>query len=1076
MNEEQPISQPSAKRMPKWLKTLLITLGALVGVVAIVIVVACYLIFTPARLTSIVNKLSDKYILCESSFEKVDLTLFRTFPDVGLEVKNVKLVNPIQATMRNGEAVDDELASLESLTIAVNLRDFLKSGDIKVTQLLVDDVDANLYIAPDGSANFDIFQSGDTTESEPFELPDNIDIKKIKISNLNCQFNDEKDGMNAHIDDLDLKVGGSWKDKCADASVKLAVQKLALSMSDSNNTETLQTSLDGMSLHLDGEGPLSSLHGNVGLEIPKAQLRTNGTDFVTEQANAGNKALLKVDMPFDADLEAMKVSLDKASVALTEFVINLTGSAQLASETQPMNVDMEFGTNTWVVSELLQILPPQFVSWAKGMDVDGKLKLNGHAAGTLTDTTMPMVNASMRLTDGRFSDRDMIPYDLKKINASIDADLDLSPNGKSNAKINSITAVTGKNDIALSGKLDDILGRLFADLCLKGNIQLADLKPMLPESLPLEAKGKTKLDIKAKGYLDQVTESDFKSMKVDGKLDFSNLNVQYDDITAQSDALTVAVQIPAKKHTSSFKEMMSATIVSGKLHANVQSASLTANVEGADVSASMSDVTDSKQPFSVAAKFKFNKISADKDSLNAILTSPEGTFEMVPDAKNPAKVKYKIVYDNSSLYCKVNDSLSVNMAGLSVSGSASYDSTRGNVLQQWSPNLNVDFKRGYVNVAQLPYILQIPDIKFNYKPEKCEISSANIVFGNSDYYISGSVTGLEKWMSHEDVLHGDLNFTSNYTNVDDLLDALSGLGSDADTLAQQRKEDNVSKDANPFIVPKDVDVTLRTRIKDLTAFGNDLQELGGNITVRNGTAVLDQIGFVCKAARMQLTALYKTPRVNHIFLGLDFHLLDIGISELIDMIPVVDTLVPMLAAFDGNADFHLCAETYVDAFYKPKMSTLRGVAALTGKNLVVLDNETFDKIAKLMMFKKSTKNVIDSLDVEMTAFRKEVELYPFLLSMDKYQVVAAGRHNLDNNYNYHLEILESPLPTRLAVDVLGVMPKLGFKLTKCRYAELYKPEKRNDLQQQTLELKGMIRKTLESNVKKDTRTYQGLDK
>jgi hypothetical protein len=54
------------------------------------------------------------------------------------------------------------------------------------------------------------------------------------------------------------------------------------------------------------------------------------------------------------------------------------------------------------------------------------------------------------------------------------------------------------------------------------------------------------------------------------------------------------------------------------------------------------------------------------------------------------------------------------------------------------------------------------------------------------------------------------------------------------------------------------------------------------------------------------------------------------------------------------------------------------------------------------------------------------------------------------------------------------MPKLGFKLGKCRYAELYKPEKRNDLQKQTLELKGMIRKSLESNVKQDTRTYQGL--
>ncbi|MCR5424477.1 MAG: AsmA family protein [Bacteroidales bacterium] len=1075
MNEEHITpadSQPSRKRMPKWLKTSLISLGALVGVVAIVLVVACYLIFTPARLTSIVNKLSNKYILCESSFEKVDLTLFRTFPDVGLEVKNVKLNNPIDATMRNGDPVEDELAKLEKLTVAVNIRDFLKKGDIKVTQLLVDDVDANLYIAPDGRTNFDIFQSGDTTESEPFELPDNIDIKKIKISNFNCRFVDEKDGMDARLSDFDLKVGGHWKDNSADGAVKLAVQKLDLTMCDSSNVETLMASLDETELHLNAEGPMSSLRGKVDLEIPKAQLRANGTEFITEQANA--KRLLKVDLPFNANLEQMDFSLEKASVALTEFIINLTGSARLANETEPMNIDMDFSTNTWEVAELMQILPAQFVSWAEGMDLDAKLKLNGHAAGTLTDTTMPKVNANLALTDGRFSDRDLIPYDLKKINGSIDADLDLSPNGRSNAKINNLTAVTGKNDIALSGKLDDILGRLYADLRLKGNILLADLKPLLPADMPLEAKGKTRLDIKAKGYLDQVTSSDFKSMKVDGKIDFANLDVRYDDIAAQSEALSVAVQIPAAKHTSSFSEMLSATVVSGKLHADVASAGLKADVEGADISAGLSDVTNPKQPFSVAAKFKFNKILADMDSLNAALTSPEGTFEMVPDVKNPAKVKYKIVYNNAALACKVNDSLSVNVAGLSVAGTANYDSTRSNVLQQWSPDLKVDFKRGYINVAQLPYMVQIPDIKFNYKPERCEISSANIVFGNSDYYISGSVTGLEKWLSHEDVLHGELNFTSNYTNVDDLLDALSGLGTDPDTLEQQRKEDNVSKEANPFIVPKDVDVTLHTRIKDLTAFGNDLQELGGNITVRNGTAVLDQIGFVCKAAKMQLTALYKTPRVNHIFLGLDFHLLDIGISELIDMIPAVDTLVPMLSAFDGNADFHLCAETYVDAFYQPKMSTLRGVAALTGKDLVVLDSETFDKIAKLMMFKKSTRNVIDSLDVEMTVFRKEVELYPFLLSMDKYQVVASGRHNLDNNYNYHLEILQSPLPTRLAVDVLGVMPKLGFKLGKCRYAELYKPEKRNDLQKQTLELKGMIRKSLESNVKQDTRTYQGL--
>ena len=139
---------------------------------------------------------------------------------------------------------------------------------------------------------------------------------------------------------------------------------------------------------------------------------------------------------------------------------------------------------------------------------------------------------------------------------------------------------------------------------------------------------------------------------------------------------------------------------------------------------------------------------------------------------------------------------------------------------------------------------------------------------------------------------------------------------------------------------------------------------------------------------------------------------------------------------------------------------------------MVLDNETFNTISKLLMFKKSTRNVIDSLDVQLTVFRKEVELFPFLIAMDKYQVVAAGRHNLDMNYDYHLEIIKSPLPTRLAVDALGVMPKIGIKLSKCRYADLYQPAKRNDLEERTIAFKRLIHESLEANVRESTRQYR----
>lgn len=134
------------------------------------------------------------------------------------------------------------------------------------------------------------------------------------------------------------------------------------------------------------------------------------------------------------------------------------------------------------------------------------------------------------------------------------------------------------------------------------------------------------------------------------------------------------------------------------------------------------------------------------------------------------------------------------------------------------------------------------------------------------------------------------------------------------------------------------------------------------------------MGLTSDAARLQLTALYKSPRKNHLFLGLDFHLLDIQIDKLIQMIPEVDTVLPMLKSFAGNAEFHFAIETYLKSNYDLKYSTLRGAAAINGKDLVVLDEETYGKISKLLQFKKGTTNKIDSLSAEATIFKNEVDV------------------------------------------------------------------------------------------------------
>lgn len=1072
-NNQNSVEQaPNERRkMKRGWKITLISLASLLGLLLVVVVVVMWLVLTPARLTAVVNKLADKYVLCESHFDNVDLTLVKTFPYVGLDIEGVRIVNPMEG------APSDTVARVEHLAVGINLREYLMHSNIEVTKLHLDNTQATLFTNAEGQSNFDIFPSSDevaTTPSEPFEMPELVSLKSIEICHLDAHYLDLQSALEARMKETNLSVDGRYDESKLDACLRLDVEGLDFVMDS-----TIDAALRQLALAVDAKTVGDHFGGDIQLVVPQGDVCMGGDNYVNDAIRAHEGDLLMVDSRIEGDWANKVFDIDSLRAAIKGYAIRLNGTVAMPAD-QPMEVDLAFRTNTWHANDLLSMLPAQLTEWKEGMNLDADADISGTAKGQLGDSLLPLVTANVQLRDGRFADRSLIPYTLTAIAADISADLDLNDQGVTNVYINQLKANTGRNHLELSGRVDDLMGAMLTDANIKGKIYLPDLQPMLPDSLEMNLDGQARLNLHAQTNLEQLQKSQFDKMKLSGTIGLTQVNVAFDSIYAAIPAANLDIHLPAKLKKGLFNELLSVGVSASGINANLPANNIDGQLGATKLNAAISNIFDTTQPLRLVCDFEMNSLQGHMDSIEASMEEPAGTFAMIPKSVNSEKVQYKVALTSSALRCQLSDSMTVDLAGLSIKGGANYDPSKPNTLQQWSPDLDVDFKRGYVDVEQLAYMVQIPDIKFNYKPERCEISSANVVFGNSDFYLSGAVTGLEKWLSHEEMLRGDLYFTSNYTNVDDLLDALNGMGTDADTLEAQRQEDHVDTAAHPFIVPKDVDFTLHTRIKEATAFDNDLQEVAGDVRICDGVAILNQVGFVCKAARMQLTGMYRTPRVNHIFVGLDFHLLDINIQELIDMIPYVDTLVPLLEDLEGAANFHLCAETYVNAFYKPKMSTLRAAASITGQDLVVLDNASIDRIAKLLQLKNwredDSKIHVDSLDVAMTVFRKELEVYPFLLSLHKYQIVAEGRHNLDNNYDYHVELVQSPLPVRLAVDVLGTLPDLKFELSpKLRYKNLYRPAKRSEVDDQVLRLKAMIRQSLEANVKESTRQYEGLD-
>ncbi|MBN2812981.1 MAG: hypothetical protein JXQ80_02830, partial [Bacteroidales bacterium] len=404
---------------------------------------------------------------------------------------------------------------------------------------------------------------------------------------------------------------------------------------------------------------------------------------------------------------------------------------------------------------------------------------------------------------------------------------------------------------------------------------------------------------------------------------------------------------------------------------------------------------------------------------------------------------------------------------INIKGDVVNDKSQEDIFLQWLAKGFIDVEQGKISLTSLPYPVEIPSIQMDFEPEVFSIQESRIKLDKSDFNLSGSLHNILSYFRGDSILKGRFKFVSDSTNVLQLMTLTNGIGN------EETEEETASKDetpadsafAGPYMVPKGIDILLQTDVYKATYGKDTISDIKGEVRLSNGILILDRLTFSTPAARMQLTAMYKTPRRNHLFLGMDYHMLDVEIEELLTMIPDIDTLMPMLRSFRGKAELHVAVETYLDSLYNPKKSTLRGASSLSGTNLVLLDGETFSEIAKTLKFNKKTENRVDTLSAEFTLFRDEIDVYPFLIVMDKYKAVVGGRHNFDLTFNYNISVVDSPLPVKLAIDIKGTPNELKYNpLAKSLYPEFYRPRRKDVVLNKQLELRNMIRESLTKNV------------
>lgn len=1000
-------------------RVLIITGWSLLGLFGAIIIalsIACYLIFTPARLTAIAHQVADQYVTCEYELDEVELTYFSTFPYFGVSVKDACLINPMEG------AQSDTLVAVPELLVSLKLIDAIH-GNICIKRFHLRDATANIYIAADGTTNFDVFKSEDDDEEEEedeggWQLNSVRWEEDLKVSARHLSFVDEKDTIAASLDE---------------ASIILASQN--------------RDDLDGARLDLSAQHVCATLKGE---------------EYAQDLE-------LRLHLPvYYKNLE--HVYIDKAKLQVNDFGLLLDGEAGTPDLSSGVyTCDATVSTDgAWQIQEILALVPERFKASLKDIKVDGLMALEANVKGTYADSIMPVLTAHLDIKEGKGAYKPL-PYTVRDLQLDADARLDLNKQQPSTVTINKLSAKTKESRIAAKGKVEDLLEDMLLDLHLDIDANLPDFAYFMPKEMDLKGQTKGKANVKIR--LSDLSEMRLEKGTIDADLTLTDIAYTMDSMEATLPYTKAKVFIPNKNPSRKSVNWACVDLDTKQVDFSMDT-TINAALGASMIRIEAANVLNNEQDY--FASIHTASLDGRFEDIHADLTNAELEAYLAGGKKMSAKIQ------TDALQAEMGEELMAKTEALRIEAAARYKAGEENILLQWNPRLTIHLKNGEVRMPErLPEPVYIPSIEFAYSNKAMNIANSRIELGNSDLNIKGNVRHIGGWFRHKKILEGELDIVSDHCDANQLMawfsaDEETSQESGAEsqeskaeiqeelTSTPEQNTPDSTKEMEPFMVPLDVDLALNTNLKEVEIFNQVAKDLKGGIFMQEGNLILDEVGFVCRAAKLQLTAMYRSPRRNHLYLGMDYHMVDVDIDELLTMIPNLEEMVPMLSSFKGAAEFHLAAETYLNSQYQPKMSTLRGAASLTGKDLVVLDGETFDKISKLLLFSKKTENKIDSINAELTIYKNQIDVYPLCVQMDNYMVALGGRHNTNMTFDYDINVLS---PIYLGVKVSGSMDDLQIKLAKCKFAQDFKPHWYQKVDNQSRELRERIKQSMEKNVR-----------
>ena len=724
---------------------------------------------------------------------------------------------------------------------------------------------------------------------------------------------------------------------------------------------------------------------------------------------------LRTDIMVDRQTAVWK--LKDTELDVNGIRLDVNGAFRRDTVAKTIGMDLEYGLHAPSMETVLRMIPKSYVKDTK-VSAKGEVTVSGRVRGVYGDKKLPAVSLKIGIKEASAQYKDL-PYGIDEVTADFDAYVDLMRHQPSYLNLKIFHFKGAHTEVLADAKVDDLLDDPLITFHTKSTVDLDALAKTFPLQESVTITGKLDADMGMKCRLSALKKQDIGRMKLGGKLELKDFELK--DTAKDFDFLGNA--------TFRFRdnETLQAQMDVRKLV--LRSRFLSSDIERLVANVSSTNPQDTNRIVSLQCDMEVSKLRASMgDSIKLYSARAKAQAALGPqevDVTKPA-IDFSLRAD-SLFFSAAGTRMAMNVAGIKMKADKLNDSL-------WMPKGIVGFNRLRFRTPEFGLPIRMSKTAVTVDGPKITLKNASVRIGRSNMTATGDMMGVYRAMTKGEKLTAHLSLTSDLIDCNQLINSLSFPEDSTEVLT-----DSVPSEMKLFVIPRNIDFELQTDLKKAIFEKMLFENVHGAVDIKNQAIHLEDLSMRALDADMKAVMVYKAGSPRGGYAGFDFKIRNINIAKLVDFVPALDTIVPMLRSFKGRVMFDVAADARLDSAMNIRIPTLRSAIHIKGDSLVLMDGETFAEISKMLMFKNKKENVFDSISVNVTVHDGNVTVYPFLVEIDRYKAAVGGEQGLDMNFNYHISILKSPLPFKAGVNISGNLDKMKFRIGKAKYKDAVTP-------------------------------------